>query len=82
MAKKMSFTEKRKKPRAPLEVDATIAVGGESYQTTTTDISVGGLSVLCSSGCESGSQANVSFFLPDGQEQQSMEITYTRSPAS
>lgn len=68
MAKKSAFKERRAKPRAPLQVEATVIVGGESHGTTTSEISVGGLSVISSVSCQKGSQVAVKFFLPESEE--------------
>jgi hypothetical protein len=75
MAKKKSFTERRRKPRAPLEVDATAVIEGETYRGNVTEISVGGLSLVCRDKVKNGSVASLEFFLPDSQEPLQMTAT-------
>jgi hypothetical protein len=68
MAKKKSFEERRKKPRAPFRAEAVVAMDGESIHVTTMEISVGGLTVAGPHACKKGAQASVKFLLPESEE--------------
>jgi hypothetical protein len=68
MAKKPKFEERRHKPRAPINEEVLIRVGGQSIWGNSVNLSASGVAVICAVRADIGAQVTVSIALPDQLE--------------